>query len=34
MLERLDGFLTKHLGPDWWQETEIEEFAPKLKSRR
>jgi len=34
MLERLDDFLTKHLGPNWWRETEIEEFAPKRKSRR
>jgi hypothetical protein len=29
MLERLDRYLTKRLGPDWWRETEIEEFAPK-----
>jgi len=34
MLERLDRFLTKKLGPNWWRETEIEEFAPKRKPKR
>jgi hypothetical protein len=34
MLERLDRFLTKKLGPDWWRETDIEDFAPKRKPRR
>jgi hypothetical protein len=34
MLERLDAYLTKRLGPDWWRETEIEEFAPKRKQGR
>jgi len=33
-LERLDRFLTKKLGPNWWRGTEIEEFAPKRKPRR
>jgi hypothetical protein len=31
MLERLDRYLTQRLGPEWWRETEIEEFAPKRK---
>jgi hypothetical protein len=34
MLERLDRFLTKKLGPDWWRETDIEYFAPKRKPKR
>jgi hypothetical protein len=34
LLERLDRFLTKKLGPNWWRGTEIEEFAPKRKPRR
>jgi hypothetical protein len=34
LFERLDRFLTKRLGPNWWRGTEIEEFAPKRKPRR
>lgn len=34
MLEKLDSFLTKQFGPDWWRGTEIEEFAPKRKPGR
>jgi len=32
MLEKLDEFLRKELGPQWWQGTEINDFAPKKKS--
>lgn len=32
MLERLDQFQVKKLGPKWWIKTEIEQFAPKKKS--
>ncbi len=31
MLEALDEFLTKRLGPNWWKNTEIEKFAPKYR---
>jgi hypothetical protein len=31
MLERLDLVLAKKLGPQWWANTEIEQFAPKKK---
>ena len=31
MLEKLDEFLVKKLGPKWWANTEIEQFAPKKK---
>ena len=31
MLEKLDVFLVKKLGPKWWANTEIEQFAPKKK---
>jgi hypothetical protein len=31
MLEALDPFLTKRLGPEWWVGTEMERFAPKRK---
>ena len=31
MLEKLDEFLVKKLGPKWWVNTEIEQFAPKKK---
>lgn len=34
LLERLENFLRKLLGPNWWRGTEIEEFAPKRKPRR
>jgi hypothetical protein len=33
MLEALDAFLAKHLGPEWWVGTEMEPFAPKSKPR-
>jgi hypothetical protein len=33
LLEILDRFLTKKLGPNWWLGTEIEEFAPKQKRK-
>ena len=33
MLEVLDGFLKKRMGPEWWVGTEMERFAPKPKSR-
>lgn len=33
MLEALDAFLTKRLGPRWWIGTEMERFAPKRKPR-
>jgi len=32
MLERIDAFQVKRLGPRWWLRTEIEQFAPKKKS--
>ncbi len=32
MLERLDAFLVKELGPKWWVSTELEQFAPKRKA--
>jgi len=31
MLEKLDQVLLKKLGPKWWVNTEIEQFAPKKK---
>jgi hypothetical protein len=34
MLEVLDAYLTKRLGPEWWVGTEMERFAPKRKSKR
>jgi hypothetical protein len=34
MLEALDGFLEKRLGPKWWVGTEMERFAPKRKPKR
>jgi len=33
MLEALDAFLIKRLGPKWWVGTEMERFAPKRKTR-
>jgi hypothetical protein len=32
MLETLDEFQVKTLGPRWWVNTEIEQFAPKKKT--
>jgi hypothetical protein len=32
MLETLDQILVKKLGPKWWVDTEIDQFAPKKKS--
>jgi hypothetical protein len=32
MLEILDDFQVKKLGPKWWVNTEIKQFAPKRKS--
>jgi hypothetical protein len=32
MLETLDELLLKELGPRWWRETDIEQFAPKKKT--
>jgi len=32
MLEKLDEFLLKKLGPRWWRGTEVEQFAPRKKS--
>lgn len=32
MLEMLDQFQVKNLGPKWWVNTEIEQFVPKRKS--
>jgi hypothetical protein len=32
MLEKLDEFQVRKLGPRWWVKTEMEEFAPKDKS--
>jgi hypothetical protein len=34
MLEVLDAFLEKRLGPHWWVGTEMEPFAPKRKPKR
>lgn len=34
MLETLDEFLEKRLGPRWWVGTEMERFAPKPKLTR
>jgi hypothetical protein len=28
MIEKLDAFLVKRLGPKWWLNTELEQFAP------
>jgi hypothetical protein len=33
MLESLSKFLEERLGPSWWVDTEIEQFAPKPKRR-
>lgn len=33
MLEALDAFLEKRLGPRWWIGTEMERFAPKRKPK-
>ena len=32
MLEKLDEFLLRKLGPRWWIKTEMEQFAPRDKS--
>jgi len=32
MLEELDRFLTERLGSKWWEETPLENFAPKGRS--
>lgn len=32
LLETVDAFQVKRLGPRWWLKTEIEQFAPKKKS--
>jgi len=29
MLEKLDQLLSEKLGPKWWANTEIAQFAPK-----
>ena len=34
MLEALNAFLAKRLGPEWWVGTEMERFAPKRKRNR
>ena len=34
MLEVLDAFLEKRLGPNWWIGTEMEHFASKRKPKR
>ena len=34
MLEALDAYLIKRLGPEWWVGTEMERFAPKRKAKR
>jgi len=34
MLEALDAFLLKKLGPNWWKGTEMERFAPKRRTKR
>jgi hypothetical protein len=31
MLEELDEVQVKKLGPQWWENTEIEQFAPKKR---
>jgi hypothetical protein len=31
MLEKLDQVLIRKLGPRWWVNTEVEQFAPKKK---
>ena len=33
LLEAIDAFLKKQLGPEWWVETEMERFAPKRKPK-
>lgn len=33
MLEALDKYLLKRLGPNWWIGTEMEKFAPKRKNK-
>jgi hypothetical protein len=33
MLESLEAFLTKRLGPEWWVGTEMERFVPKRKPK-
>jgi hypothetical protein len=33
MLEALDAYLVKRLGTKWWLGTELEQFAPKSKSK-
>jgi hypothetical protein len=33
-LEKLEPFLRKRLGANWWRGTELEEFAPKRKQER
>ena len=33
MLEALDPFLEKRLGPNWWIGTEMERFAPRRKPK-
>ena len=33
MLETLDAFLKRRLGPKWWVGTEMERFAPKRKPK-
>ena len=33
MLEKLDEFLARKLGPQWWLKTEIEQFAPKTNDK-
>ena len=33
MLEILDAFLLRRLGPEWWIGTEMERFAPKRKPK-
>lgn len=32
MLEALDAYLTQKLGPEWWRNTELEQFKPKGKT--
>jgi hypothetical protein len=34
MIEALDAFLAKRLGPEWWVGTEMERFAPKRRRNR
>src|SRR5579864_4968321 len=33
LLEKMDVFQVKKLGPRWWLRTEIEQFAPKKKKK-